>query len=93
MNEEKKETAILKSELASLEHLQQETNNDVFKQIMEDIADLQKDYLKLQLLDVNEATFLKQQYGQLTIEKQKIEQHKMLLEGKVDALEHDVGFE
>ncbi len=60
MNDNKKETQLLRSDLATLEHKIAEANNDALKEILEDIANLEKDFRKLQVSDVNEVAFLKQ---------------------------------
>ena len=65
LNENKKEVQVLRSECATLEHHATETTNDILKEIIEDIANLEKDYLKLQHSDTNEVNFLKQQCGVL----------------------------
>ena len=46
LNENKKEVQVLRSECATLEHHATETTNDILKEIIEDIANLEKDYLK-----------------------------------------------
>lgn len=61
LNDNKKEVQLLRSECATLEHHATETTNDILKEIIEDIANLEKDYLKLQQVDINEINFLKQQ--------------------------------
>ena len=61
INENKKEAQILRSECATFEHSATENNNDILKEILEDISNLEKDFRKLQQLDLNEMTFLKQQ--------------------------------
>ena len=60
LNDNKKEVQLLRSECATLEHHATETTNDILKEIIEDIANLEKDFLKLQASDCNENTFLKQ---------------------------------
>ena len=50
---------MLRSECATLEHHATETTNDILKEIIEDIANLEKDFLKLQASDLNENQFLK----------------------------------
>ena len=59
LNGNNKNTQLLKSDLASFEHKQNEGTNDIFKQIMEDISNLEKDFQKCYQLDVNENLFLK----------------------------------
>ncbi len=54
---------------------------------------LESDFRKLLNMDVNENVFLKQQVGQLVNEKTKIEQSALLLESRISAVEHEVGFE
>ena len=52
-----------------MEHHATETTNDILKEIIEDIANLEKDFQKLQINDVNEVNFLKQQVNTLVQEK------------------------
>ena len=52
---------MLRSELASFEHRAVETTNDTLKEIMEDIMNIERDFRKLQAMDINEQAFLKQQ--------------------------------
>ena len=93
MNDNKKEVQLLRSELATFEHKANETTNDTLKEILEDIANLERDFRKMQQMDINEVSFLKQQVGQLNGEKTKIEQSVILLETRINSIEHEVGFE
>ena len=61
LNENKKDVQLLRSELASFEHRAVETTNDTLKEIMEDIMNIERDFRKLQAMDINEQAFLKQQ--------------------------------
>ena len=45
LNDNKKEVQLLRSECATLEHHATETTNDILKEVIEDIANLEKDYL------------------------------------------------
>jgi hypothetical protein len=65
LNDNKKEVQLLRSECATLEHHATETTNDILKEIIEDIANLEKDFIKMQHADCNEINFLKQQCGVL----------------------------
>ena len=56
---------MLRSECATLEHHATETTNDILKEIIEDISNLEKDFYKVQASDVNEMNFLKQQTNTL----------------------------
>ncbi len=51
---------LLRSDLATFEHKMIENNNDTLKEIMEDISNLERDFRKLQAMDINEVAFLKQ---------------------------------
>ena len=93
LNENKKEVQLLRSELATFEHKANEAINDTLKEILEDVANLDRDFRKMQQMDINEITFLKQQVAQLNGEKTKIEQSCILLETRVNSIEHEVGFE
>ena len=44
LNDNKKEVQLLRSECATLEHHATETTNDILKEIIEDIANLEKDF-------------------------------------------------
>lgn len=59
LQENKKDTQILRSECATLEHQINESVNDILKHIFEDIANLDRDFRKLQQSDINEMNFLK----------------------------------
>merc|ERR1712147_409331 len=74
LNDNKKEVQLLRSECATLEHHATETTNDILKEIIEDISNLEKDYMKLQQNDVNECNFLKQQVNTLVQEKITVQQ-------------------
>ncbi len=65
LNDNKKEVQLLRSECATLEHHATETTNDILKEIIEDISNLEKDFYKLQQSDANEVNFLKQQTNTL----------------------------
>jgi len=65
LNENKKDTQILRSECATLEHHMTEDINDMLKQVFEDISNLERDFRKTLSSDVNEMNFLKQQYNNL----------------------------
>ena len=60
---------------------------------MEDIINIERDFRKLQQMDINEQAFLKQQTIQLIQEKVKIEQSIILIDSRVNQVEHEVGFE
>ena len=63
----------MRSELATFEHKATEVTNDTLKEILEDIANIERDFKMLQSQDINEQVFLKQQVGHLVQEKVKIE--------------------
>lgn len=65
LNENKKDTQILRSECATLEHHMTEDINDMLKQVFEDIANLERDFRKILNSDINEMNFLKQQHNTL----------------------------
>jgi len=48
LNDNKKEVQLLRSECATLEHHATENTNDILKEIIEDISNLEKDFVKLQ---------------------------------------------
>ena len=93
LNDNKKEVQLLRSECATLEHHATETTNDILKEIIEDIANLEKDFLKLQASDINENTFLKQQVNTLVQEKIVVQQDAIALDTRIHSLENDVGYE
>jgi predicted nucleic acid-binding Zn-ribbon protein len=89
----KKEMQVLRSECATLEVKNKEITNEVLKEILEDIANLDKDFRKLSEMDNNEVKFLQQQMFQLTQEKTKIQQSVVMLDSRTANVENDVGFE
>ena len=93
LNENNKNVQLLRSECATLEHHATETTNDILKEIIEDIANLERDYLKLQLSDCNECNFLKQQTASLVQEKIMLQQEAIALDTRITGLENDVGYE
>lgn len=58
MNENKKELQLLRSECATLEAKNKESTNEILKEILEDVANLDKDFKKLVEMDNNEVAFL-----------------------------------
>ena len=76
-----------------MEHHATETTNDILKEIIEDIANLEKDFQKLQINDVNEVNFLKQQVNTLVWEKIVVQQDAIALDTRIHAIENDVGYE
>ena len=76
-----------------MEHHATETTNDILKEIIEDIANLEKDYHKLQQNDVNECNFLKQQVNTLIQEKITVQQDAISLDTRIHTIENDVGYE
>ena len=48
LNDNKKDSQLLRSECATLEHQSTECLNDILKEILEDINNLEKDFRKLQ---------------------------------------------
>ena len=93
LNDNKKEVQLLRSECATLEHHATETTNDILKEIIEDIANLEKDFQKLQQSDINECNFLKQQTNTLVQEKIVLQQDAIALDTRITAIENDIGFE
>ena len=59
LNDNKKEVQLLRSECATLEHHATETTNDILKEVIEDIANLEKDFLKVQQADIDQINYLK----------------------------------
>ena len=84
---------LLRSECATLEHHATETTNDILKEIIEDISNLEKDFQKLQQSDINECNFLKQQTNTLVQEKIVLQQDAIALDTRITAIENDIGFE
>ena len=93
LNDNKKEVQLLRSECATLEHHATETTNDILKEIIEDISNLEKDFQKLQQSDINECNFLKQQTNTLVQEKIVLQQDAIALDTRITSIENDIGFE
>ena len=93
MNDNKKDSQLLRSECATLEHQSTECLNDILKEILEDINNLEKDFRKLQQSDLNEVSFLKQQCVQLQQEKMRLQQNTIMVDNRVTNIEGEVGYE
>ena len=78
---------LLRSECATLEHHATETTNDILKEVIEDIANLEKDYLKLQQADVDQINFLKAEVAVLNQEKIALQQVSIALDSRITACE------
>ena len=93
LNDNKKEVQLLRSECATLEHHATETTNDILKEIIEDISNLERDFQKIQMNDTNECNFLKQQTNTLIQEKITLQQDTIALDTRVTGIENEIGFE
>ncbi len=51
LNENKRDSQILRSECANLEHQMTEGLNEILKQVFEDITNLERDFRKVQYAD------------------------------------------
>ena len=69
LNEQKKDLGMVRSEMGKVEHKLQEYNAETMKEILEDIANYEKDFRQLQVGDFNEVHFLKEQVVQIQKEK------------------------
>ena len=93
LNDNRKETQVIASELSSMDIKHRENTNEILKEIMEDVLNLEKDFRKLMEVDINEVNFLKQQIHQTNVEKSKLQQNIIILDTRTSAVENDVGFE
>ena len=93
LQDNKRDSQILRSECATLEHQQTEFLNELLKQVCGDIANLEDNFRKTQNADINEMNFLKQQYQQTLQEKVNLQQAYILMDNRVHSLEEEVGFE
>ena len=67
--------------------------NELLKEVCGSIANLEYNFRKTQLADVNEMNFLKQQHQQLVQEKVNLQQAYVLMDNRVRGIEETVGFE
>lgn len=84
---------LLRSECATLEHHATETTNDILKEVIEDIANLEKDYLKLQHADIDQINYLKAEIATLNQEKIALQQNSVALDARITQCEQDIGYE
>lgn len=84
---------LLRSECATLEHHATETTNDILKEVIEDIANLEKDFLKLQHSDIDQVNFLKTEIGVLNQEKLALQQNSVALDSRITVCEQEIGYE
>ena len=73
LNENKKEGQILRSDCYQMEHRSKEFCNELLKEELLEIGELEKDLKKAAHIDNTEVSFIKQQLGQLTQEKTKLQ--------------------
>ena len=84
---------LVRSECATLEHHATETTNDILKEIISDIANLEKDYLKLQQADIDVINFLKVEIGVLNQEKIALQQNSIAIDSRITSCEQEIGYE
>ena len=84
---------MLRSECATLEHHATETTNDILKEVIEDIANLEKDFLKVMQADIDQINYLKQETGVLNQEKIALQQNSIALDSRITSCEQDIGYE
>ena len=84
---------LLRSECATLEHHATETTNDILKEVIEDIANLEKDFLKVMQADIDQINYLKQETGVLNQEKIALQQNSIALDSRITTCEQDIGYE
>ena len=84
---------LLRSECATLEHHATETTNDILKEVIEDIANLEKDFLKYQIQDVDQMNYLKGEINVLNQEKIALQQNSIALDSRITTCEQDIGYE
>ena len=84
---------MLRSECATLEHHATETTNDILKEVIEDLANLEKDFLKVQQADVDQMNFLKSEVAVLNQEKIALQQNSLALDNRITTCEQDIGYE
>lgn len=84
---------MLRSECATLEHHATETTNDILKEVIEDIANLEKDFLKVMQADIDQINYLKQETGVLNQEKIALQQNSIALDSRITTCEQDIGYE
>ena len=76
-----------------MEHHATETTNDILKEVIEDIANLEKDFLKLQQGDCDQVNFLKVEVSVLNQEKIALQQNSIALDSRITTIEQEIGYE
>ncbi len=84
---------VLRSECANLENSNKETTNQILKEILDDIAEMDRSFKKKVEESNNETAFLQQQLFQLNQEKTKLQQNVVIVRQRVDNAWNEVGFE
>ena len=67
--------------------------NDTLKEVIEDLANLEKDFLKVQQADIDQMNFLKSEVAVLNQEKIALQQNSIALDDRVSTIEQDIGYE
>ena len=76
-----------------MEHHATETTNDILKEVIEDIANLEKDFMKLQQGDCDQVNFLKAEVSVLNQEKIALQQNSIALDSRITTIEQEIGYE
>ncbi len=91
MNENKKNSQILRSENHTLEHATKQKCNEVVKTIMELLTNLEKDFSRSIQNDKTETDFIKSQVNGLVQDKTKLEKDVISIKIRLAVCEDEVG--
>lgn len=83
----------MRSENQALEHKSKEKCNEITKSVLDDLANLEKEFKRVIQNDRTETDFLKQQIASLNQDKIKLQQSTITLESRMKTCEVEVGVE
>ena len=91
LQENKKNAQILRSENISLEHTAKQKFNELIKNIMDSLSNLEKDFKRAIQTNRNETDFIKSQVQGLNSDKSKIQQSVININTRMTTCENEVG--
>lgn len=92
LEDSKRNIQIIRSELLSLGHLNNEACQDVSRFVMDEAIRITKDFKNIQNIESDETKFLKEQVNYLSQDRIKLQQNTLVLENRVMEAEKDIGF-
>ncbi len=89
----KKDLQIIRSTVVGFEHYNKDHASVLTNYVLDELKKIEKEFRKNTEIEKEETAYLKQQIGQVTQDKIKLQQHGLILENRVNQVENEVGFQ